>query len=250
MKVDLNSDMGEGFGPWKMGDDAALLDIVTSANIACGFHAGDPGTMADTMRAAHKRGVGIGAHPGFADLQGFGRRRMKLSAEELGNLVAYQLGAAQGMARSVGGKVRHLKLHGALSNIASEEPEVARACYEAALRVAPGIILVVLAATPMEAVATELGADYAAEIFADRAYNDDATLVDRSKPGSVLHDPAEVGARMEAMLRAGAIITESGKHIPSRIDTICLHGDSAEAVAMAGALRDHLTRAGIEVARF
>lgn len=250
MKVDLNSDMGEGFGPWKMGDDAALLDIVTSANIACGFHAGDPGIMAATMRRAAARGVGIGAHPGFADLQGFGRRRMALSAEELGNLVAYQLGAAQGMARSVGAEVRHLKLHGALSNMASEDAQIARACYEAALRVAPGITLMVLAATPMEAVAQELGTPYAAEIFADRPYNDDATLVDRSKPGSVLHDPAEVGRRMEAMLRAGAIITESGKHIPSRIDTICLHGDSAAAVTMARALRDHLTGAGIEVARF
>lgn len=250
MKIDLNSDMGEGFGPWKMGDDAGLLDVITSANIACGFHAGDPDVMARVMRQAAGNGVGVGAHPGFADLQGFGRRRLRLSAEELGNMVAYQLGAAQGIARSVGAKVRHLKLHGALSNMASEEPDIARACYEAALRVDPQIVLVVLAATPMQQVAEELGATWAGEIFADRAYNEDATLVDRSQPGAVLHDPAEVGQRIEAMVRAGAIITASGKHLPCRIDTVCVHGDSPGAVAMARALRDHLTGAGIEVARF
>lgn len=250
MRVDLNSDMGESFGPWTMGDDASLLDIVTSANIACGFHAGDADVMAATMRRASERGVGLGAHPGFADLQGFGRRRLKLSAEELGNLVAYQLGAAQGMARSVGASLRHLKLHGALSNMASEDAELARICYQAALRVDPQIILLVLAATPMEAVARDLGAAWAGEIFADRAYNDDATLVDRSQPGAVLHDAAIAGPRIEEMLRAGGIITASGKHIPCRIDTICVHGDSPDAVAMAGAVRDHLTGAGIEVTRF
>lgn len=250
MKVDLNSDMGEGFGPWRMGDDAALLDVVTSANIACGFHAGDADVMAATMRRAAENGVGIGAHPGFADLQGFGRRRIKLSATELGNMVAYQLGAAQAMARLVGTEVRHLKLHGALSNMASEDAAMARACYEAALRVDPEIILVTLAATPLEAVARELGAAYANEIFADRAYNDDATLVDRSKPGAVLHDPALAARRMEDMIRAGGIITESGKIIPCRIDTICVHGDNAEAVDMARAVRDHLVGVGIAVTQF
>ncbi|TRW98278.1 LamB/YcsF family protein [Paracoccus sp. M683] len=250
MQVDLNSDMGESFGPWRMGDDAALLDIITSANIACGFHAGDADVMAATMRRAAENGVGIGAHPGFADLQGFGRRRMKLSAEELGNMVAYQLGAAQGMARLAGGAVRHLKLHGAVANMASEDADIARACYSAALRVDPQIILVTLAATASEAVARELGAAYANEIFADRAYNDDATLVDRSKPGAVLHDPAIVGKRMEDMIRAGGIITESGKRIPCRIDTICVHGDSPGAVAIAAAVRDHLTGSGIAVRQF
>ncbi|MEH6786246.1 MAG: 5-oxoprolinase subunit PxpA [Paracoccus sp. (in: a-proteobacteria)] len=250
MKVDLNSDMGEGFGPWTMGDDAGLLDVITSANIACGFHAGDPEVMARVMRQAQAKGVGIGAHPGFHDLQGFGRRRLRLSAEELGNMVAYQLGAAQGVARSQGAQVRHLKLHGALANMASEEPEIARACYRAALAVDPEIVLVVLAGTPMQQVARDLGAAWAGEIFADRAYNEDATLVDRSQPGAVLHDAAQVGARIETMLRAGAIITASGKQIPCRIDTICVHGDSPGAVAMARALRDHLGAAGIEVARF
>ncbi len=249
MKTDLNADMGEGFGPWTMGDDAGLLGIVTSANIACGFHAGDPGTMARTMRMAVAAGVGIGAHPGFGDLQGFGRRRIDLSEEELGTLIAYQLGAARGMAALAGGQVRHLKLHGALSNMASENAEIAGACYRAARAVDPEIVLVVLAATAQEHVARELGGPYAGEIFADRAYNDDATLVDRKKPGAVLHDAGAVGPRIEAMLRAGAIIADSGKHIPCRIDTVCLHGDSPEAVTMAVALRDHLTRAGVTLAR-
>lgn len=250
MRVDLNADMGEGFGPWRMGDDAVLLGVVTSANIACGMHAGDANVMAGVMRAAAAQDVGIGAHPGFADLQGFGRRRLKLSAEELANLVAYQLGAAQGMARLAGTRVRHLKLHGALSNMAAEDAAIARACYGAAVALDPQIILVAQAATAMEAVAREMGATWVGEIFADRAYNDDGTLLDRSRPGSVLHDPAEVGRRMEEMIRARAIITASGARLPARIDTICVHGDSPAAVAMAGSLRGHLEAAGITVTRF
>lgn len=243
--VDLNSDMGEGFGPWEMGDDAALLDIVTSANIACGFHAGDPDVMAKTMQTAQAKGVGIGAHPGFADLKGFGRRPLPISAEELGNAVAYQLGATQAMAKRAGGTVRHLKLHGALSNMASVDAHLARTCYEAALAVDPDIVIMVLAATAMEEVVRELGCQWAGEIFADRAYEDDATLVDRSKPGAVLHDPAVAAARILQMLKAEAIIAESGKHIPCRVDTICLHGDTPDAVAMAGAVREHLEAAGV-----
>lgn len=250
MRVDLNADMGEGFGPWRMGDDAALLGVVTSANIACGMHAGDANVMAGVMRAAAAQDVGIGAHPGFADLQGFGRRRLKLSAEELANLVAYQLGAAQGMARLAGTRVRHLKLHGALSNMAAEDAAIARACYGAAVALDPGIILVAQAATAMEAVAREIGATWVGEIFADRAYNDDGTLLDRSRPGAVLHDPAEVGRRMEEMIRARAIITASGARLPARIDTICVHGDSPAAVTMAATLRAHLETAGIAVTRF
>lgn len=250
MRVDLNADMGEGFGPWRMGDDAALLDIVTSANIACGAHAGDPQMMAATMRQAAAKAVGIGAHPGFADLQGFGRRRQSLSTEELGNLVAYQLGAAQGIARAAGCQVRHLKLHGALANMASEDADIARACYQAALRVDPQIILVVLAATPMQAVAEDLGAHWAGEIFADRAYCDDATLVARDQPGAVLHDADLIGPRIEAMLRAGAIITASGRQIACRIDTVCVHGDSPDAVHLATRLRAHLQAAGVTLQAF
>lgn len=250
MRVDLNADLGEGFGPWRMGDDAALLDIVTSANVACGFHAGDPSVMARTMLRAASRDVGIGAHPGFADLQGFGRRRQHLSAEELGQIVAYQLGATQGIARLAGTEVRHLKLHGALSNMAAEDADIARACYAAALRVDPGIILIAQAATAMEAVARALGAEWAGEIFADRAYCDDGTLVDRSQPGAVLHDAEEAADRMIRMLRQGAILTESGRRLPCRIDTICVHGDTPEAITMAATIRDRLSAGGIGIRRF
>ena len=247
-KVDLNADMGEGFGPWQMGDDAALLDIVSSANVACGFHAGDANVMHQTMRLAVANGVGIGAHPGFADLKGFGRRKLPLPHDEIANDVAYQLGAAQAVAKRAGGNVRHLKLHGALSNMASVDHALARACYQAALDVDPDIVIMVLAATAMEDVVRELGCNWAGEIFADRAYNDDATLVDRALPNAVLHDAEIAAPRILKMLEAGAIIAESGTHIPCQIDTICLHGDTPGAVAMARGIRQHLTDAGVTIA--
>ncbi|WP_083101316.1 LamB/YcsF family protein [Pseudophaeobacter leonis] len=248
--VDLNADMGESFGPWNMGDDSALLDVVVSANIACGFHAGEPDVMAQTMALARDNGVGIGAHPGFPDLQGFGRRKMQMSPASLGNMVRYQLGAARGMATALGTEVRHLKLHGALSNMACVDHAMARACYEAALEVDPAIIIMVLAATAMEEVVRDLGCNWCGEIFADRAYNDDATLVDRSLPGAVIHDPAVAGPRILKMVEEGAIITESGKRIPTAIDTICLHGDTPSAVALARAVRQSLTAGGVEVRQF
>lgn len=248
-RVDLNSDMGEGFGPWPMGDDAALLRVVTSANVACGFHAGDPDVMARTMRTAVENGVGIGAHPGFPDLQGFGRRRMEVPHPTLANMVRYQVGAAAAMAASVGGRLRHLKLHGALANMAAEDEAMARVCYEAALGVQPDLVVMVLAATEQERAARALGCAVANEIFADRAYEDDATLKDRRKPGAVIHDPARAAARMVEMAKEGAIIAESGKRIPTRIDTICLHGDTPEAVEIARAVRSALEAAGVEVVK-
>ena len=248
--VDLNADMGESFGPWTMGDDAALLNIVTSANIACGGHAGDADVMAATMRIAHDNGVGIGAHPGFMDLAGFGRNRMSVPRGTLQNQIRYQVAASVGMARSLGAHVRHLKLHGALANMAAEDEKLACDLYEAALSVAPDLIVMVLAATAQQRAVQSLGCDWAGEIFADRAYNDDATLVDRSLPGAVIHDAALAGKRMVQMVQAGAIITESGKHIPTQIDTICLHGDTAEAVQIAAAVRSELETAGVTLAQF
>ncbi|MEW2914326.1 5-oxoprolinase subunit PxpA [Leisingera sp. JC11] len=248
--VDLNADMGESFGPWNMGDDAALLGIVSSANIACGFHAGDPDVMARTMALARDNGVGIGAHPGFMDLQGFGRRKMQVPHGTLANMIRYQLGAARGMAQAAGTRVRHLKLHGALSNMACVDHAMARACYQAALDVDPEIIIMVLAATAMEEVVRELGCNWCGEIFADRVYNDDGTLVDRSLPGAVIHDPDLAGPRILQMVQEGAIITESGKRIPAAIDTICLHGDTAEAVELAASVRSSLTAGGIAIRQF
>ncbi|MCA0998427.1 LamB/YcsF family protein [Alloyangia pacifica] len=248
--VDLNADMGESFGPWVMGQDAALLEVITSANIACGFHASDPDVMAATMKLAADRGTGIGAHPGFPDLQGFGRRRMQISHASLRNLTAYQLGAAQAMARAAGGKVRHLKLHGALANMCAEDKAMALAAYEGALSVDPEIIIMVLAATQQQAAVEELGCRWAGEIFADRAYNDDATLVDRALPGAVIHDAELAAARMVKMVQAGAIITESGKHIPAAVDTICLHGDGKTALQIARAVRAALEEAGVALEVF
>ncbi|MGB0381502.1 MAG: LamB/YcsF family protein [Alphaproteobacteria bacterium] len=250
MRVDLNADMGESFGAWQMGDDHALLDIVTSANIACGFHAGDPDVMMKTMSMAVAKNVGIGAHPGFDDLAGFGRRRISLPRKTLCNQIRYQVAAAQGMARAAGGHVRHLKLHGALGNMASEDLQLAKDIYQAALSVEPNIIIMVLAATAQAEAVQELGCAHVAEIFADRAYNDDATLVDRSQPGAMIHDPEIAGPRIVEMVRAGAIITASGKKIPTHIDTVCLHGDGPEAIAIARSVRSCLERADIEVKTF
>lgn len=248
MRIDLNADMGEGFGDWRMGDDAALLDVVTSANVACGAHAGDPEVMAATMARARDRVVGIGAHPGFADLQGFGRRRLDLSCEEVANLVAFQVGAARGVAARLGARVRHVKLHGALSNMASEEAELARAAFRGALAVDPEAILLVIAGTAQEAAAREIGARWAGEIFADRAYEDDATLTRRGTDGAMIHDPAEAAARMVRFVRDGAIVSRSGRRVPVACDSICLHGDGPEALAIARAVRSALEGTGITLA--
>lgn len=248
MKVDLNADLGEGFGAWTMGNDAALLDIVTSANVACGFHAGDPDVMARTMRMAVERGVGIGAHPGLPDLQGFGRRRMEIAAPSLANIVRYQLGAAEAMAQTAGGRVRHLKLHGALANMAGEDEAIARVAYEAALDLRPDLVVVVLAGTAQQTACEAIGCTWAGEIYADRAYEDDATLVDRRRPGAMIHDPDVAGERVAAMVRDGAIHAVSGGRIPVRIDTVCVHGDGAEAMAIAAAVRRALEAAGAEIA--
>ncbi|MGZ2256004.1 LamB/YcsF family protein [Roseobacter sp. A03A-229] len=249
-RVDLNADMGESFGPWTMGDDPALLQTVTSANIACGAHAGDPSVMAQTMRIAMENGVGIGAHPGFADLQGFGRRRLTIPRAELQDLIRFQVAASVGVARALGGRVRHLKLHGALANMASEDEALARDCYEAALSVDPDLIVMVLCATAQEQAVRALGCAFAGEIFADRAYNEDATLVDRSLEGAVIHDPELAGQRMVEMVQAGAILTASGKRIDTGIDTICLHGDTPTAVQIARSVRGALEAAGVTVTQF
>ncbi|EBA15328.1 hypothetical protein RSK20926_00210 [Roseobacter sp. SK209-2-6] len=248
--IDLNADMGEGFGAWQMGDDAGLLDLVSSANIACGFHAGDPDVMAATMREAVSRGVGLGAHPGFADLQGFGRREMHLPAASLANLVAYQTGAAQALARTSGGRLRHLKLHGALANMAARDRAMAQTCYTAALDTAPDLIIMAMAGTAQEDAVRELGCPAALEIFADRAYLPDGSLLPRSEPGAVLHDAEEIAARVLQMLREEAIVAVDGRRLSCRLDTICLHGDTSSALAAAKAIKQTLSHAGIQIARF
>ncbi|MBM3557304.1 MAG: LamB/YcsF family protein [Alphaproteobacteria bacterium] len=247
--VDLNSDMGEGFGPWRMGDDAAMLDIVTSANVACGFHAGDPLIMAEMARLAKKKGVGLGAHPGFMDLWGFGRRQIRGdSPADLEKMIAYQIGALQAVAALEGHDVTHVKAHGALSNMACVEAELALAIGRAVKAVDRDLLFVVMPATELERAGETLGLRMAREIFADRTYEDDGTLTPRKIAGSVLHDPDLAARRTVDMVRDGAIVSRHGRRLPLAIDTICVHGDSAEAVAMAGAVRRALEAAGINLA--
>ncbi len=238
--IDLNADMGESFGNWRMGNDEELMKVISSANIACGAHAGDPDVMAKTFDLAKKNGVGIGAHPGFADIAGFGRFRMHLPVGTLQNSIRYQVAAHVGMARALGHKVAHLKLHGALANMCAEDAKLAEAVYDAALSVAPDLIVMVLTCTAQQDAVEVLGCRWAGEIFADRAYNEDATLVDRSKPGAVIHDAQFAGARIAEMVKEGAIISVTGKRIAAKIDTVCTHGDTPEAIAIARHVRTAL----------
>jgi 5-oxoprolinase (ATP-hydrolysing) subunit A len=246
--IDLNCDCGEGYGAYRMGDDAAMLDIVTSVNVACGFHAGDPEIMAKTFAAAKAKGVAVGAHPGFFDLWGFGRRRLARTAGEIERLVAYQIGAAGALAAYAGARLGHVKIHGALSNIACENEEIAQAIARAIAAVDKALVFLVPAATKLERAGLAQGLAVAREIFADRAYSGAGLLVDRSCPGAVLHDAEEAAARSAAMVANGAIITVSGKRLKTPIDSICVHGDSPNAVAMARAVRGRLEQAGITLA--
>jgi len=248
--VDLNCDCGEGYGAYRMGDDDAMLGIVTSVNVACGFHAGDPEIMAKIFAAAKAKRVAIGAHPGFFDLWGFGRRRVAHTAGEIERLVTYQIGAAGALAAYAGASLGHVKVHGALSNIAAEDETVAKAVARAITTVDKSLVFLVPAATKLEQAGLAQGLVVAREIFADRAYTEAGLLVDRSAPGAVLHDPEVAAGRAAAMVEEGAIITISGKRLKTRIDSICVHGDSPNAVAMAKAVRARLEQAGIELAPF
>jgi UPF0271 protein len=250
MHIDLNADMGESFGSWVKGNDEALLDIISSANIACGFHAGDPDVMAKTIRLAKNRGVGIGAHPGFDDLVGFGRRRLNIPLETIQNQIRYQIGAIKAMANAEGTTITHVKLHGALSNMCSENYELAKACYKAVMSVAAEVPIMALVKTKQQKAVENLKAKWVGEIFADRSYNDDATLVDRSMPGAVIADPIAAGARVAEMISRSAIITHTGKEIKTKIDTVCLHGDTPNAVNIAKAIKDALEKSGVTITRF
>ena len=250
MHIDLNADLGESFGSWVKGNDEALLDIISSANIACGFHAGDPDVMAKTIKLAKNRGVGIGAHPGFDDLVGFGRRRLNLSIETIQNQIRYQIGAIKAMANAEDTAITHVKLHGALSNMCSENYELAKACYEAVMSVTKEVPIMALVKTKQQDAVENLKANWVGEIFADRSYNDDATLVDRSMPGAVIADPIAAGARVAEMISRSAIITHTGKEIKTKIDTVCLHGDTPNAVNIAKEIKDALEKSGITITRF
>ncbi len=242
--IDLNADLGEGFGVWRMGDDAAMLDLVTSANVACGFHAGDPDIMARVFAQAKEKGVAIGAHVSFPDLAGFGRRALPMSPREIERAVAYQLGAALGMAAYVGARVTHVKAHGALANLAERDAGVADAIARAVRAVDASLVLLAIALSEQGGAADRAGLRAAHEIFADRAYTEEGRLAPRAQPGAVIHDSGAAVARALAMLREGALVTLSGRRLPTSIDSICVHGDTPGAVEMARALRAALPAAG------
>jgi UPF0271 protein len=251
MTIDLNCDLGEGFGAWEMGNDAAMIDLATSVNIACGFHAGDADTMRKTVALAKARDVSIGAHPGYRDLHGFGRRPVAgLSSAEIENLVAYQIGALQAVAALGGHKVTHVKAHGALSNVACEDDMTARAIASAIKAVDPTLIFVVLANSRLVNAGEAAGLPLVHEVFADRAYEDSGSLVSRKKPGAVLHEPAAIAQRVVRMVQDGAVVSVTGKVIKMRTDTVCIHGDTPGAVAIARGVRQALNDSGIEVAPF
>ena len=245
--INLNADLGESFGPWAMGDDDALLDVVTSANLACGFHAGDPDVMRRTVRACVAKGVSIGAHPGYHDLQGFGRRALKLAHAEIENLIAYQVGALAGVAALEGGRVTHVKPHGALNNQACADMSISAAICRAVRTVDPGLILLAPAASALLVAGREAGLKVVEEVFADRAYQDDGQLAPRGTPGAMVHGAENCAAHVQAMLAEQALVALSGKRIPTAIGSVCVHGDGAEAVAVARHLRGDLEGAGWRV---
>jgi UPF0271 protein len=245
--INLNADMGEGFGAWDIGDDAGLLKVIRSASIACGFHAGDPVTMQRLVTQAVAEGVSIGAHPGFNDLWGFGRRRIDMNPRELEYMIAYQIGALQAMARYANSKVTHLKPHGALNNMAAENIDLALAIGRAIKTVDRDIIYVALAGSEMEKAARELGLPLAREGFCDRLYDDDGNLTSRKVPGSVLHDPGVVKERVVSMVLNEEIVSRNGKRLKVKLDTLCVHGDEPSAVAVARAVREGLEAADIRV---
>ena len=251
MAIDLNSDMGEGFGPWTMGDDAAMLDIVTSANVACGWHAGDPNIMVQTAALAKAKGVAIGAHPGFGDLWGFGRRTIRgHTMTELERMVAYQIGALQACAALGGHRATYVKAHGALANLANDEDDIALAIGRAIKGVDRGLVYMVMPGLATERAAGTLGLDAVREVYADRAYADNGNLASRKTPGAVLHDAGEAAERVLRMVGDQAIVTVTGQRLPARIETVCVHGDTPGAVAMARTVRRTLEANGIAVAPF
>ncbi len=251
LTIDLNADLGESFGQWRLGDDAGMLELVSSANVACGFHAGDPATLLATCEQAVGRGVAIGAQVGYRDLAGFGRRFIDVTPEDLTADVLYQLGALDGLARAAGGRVGYLKPHGALYNTIVHHEAQAAAVVEAVRRW-PGEPLPVLGlpGSSFLAQAEAAGLPVVREAFADRAYTPQATLVSRRDPGAVLHDPAQIAARVVRLVTTGELVAQDGSTLAVQADSICLHGDTPGAVEMARQVRAALTEAGVTVRAF
>jgi UPF0271 protein len=247
-RIDINSDMGESFGAFVVGRDSEVIKLITSANVACGFHAGDPVVIRRTVRLAKVHSVAVGAHPGFPDLLGFGRRDMSLTREEARNYMTYQVGALQAFCNSEGIKLQHIKPHGALYNIAVEDADLAEAIVESVKDFRPEPILMVLANSKMQKICESSGLKVASEAFADRAYNPDGTLVSRRVEGAVIKDANKVKERVVKMAKESKAFSVDGKAVElQRVDSICVHGDNPEAVSIASAIKEALTKEGIKI---
>lgn len=248
--IDLNSDIGEGYGSYRYGDDEGMLSVITSANVACGMHAGDPEIMANVFALAKKNGVAVGAHPGFPDLWGFGRRRIPYSSGEIERLVAYQIGAAQALAAYAGHRITYVKPHGSLGNISETERDVADAIARAIHAVDPSLAFLAIACSEQVLAGEAQRLRTIAEAFADRAYTEDGRLAPRGEPGAVLVDSDEIARRALQMIELGALVTSSGGAIPARIESLCVHGDTPQAAAIARRTRLKLEESGVQVKAF
>lgn len=249
-QIDLNADLGEAYGPWDMGDDIAMLSVVTSANVACGGHASDPQTMFRTLTRAKENGVVVGAHPGYADREGFGRRVIPMALDEIGRMVAAQVGALQGVAKLAGVEVVYFKAHGALSNHAARNLDVAQAVVGAVEAMGDGLAILAVSGTQLEVAARKTSLPVYSEIFADRGYLTTGQLVPRDQPGAMIHDAGEAAERLLGYLETGLMPTVDGDPVALDGDSICVHGDSAGAVAMAQEVRRRLKAEGVQVRPF
>ncbi|MCL6610345.1 MAG: LamB/YcsF family protein [Peptococcaceae bacterium] len=247
LQIDLNCDLGESYGRYRIGMDEQIIPIVSSVNIACGYHAGDPTVMRKTVEIAAAHGVSIGAHPGFPDLQGFGRRRMDIGPEDLTNMLVYQIGALQAFVKSSGLTLNHVKPHGALYNMAAVNRETARAIIKAVQMVDPNIILVGLAGSVLVTEGLKCGLKVASEVFADRTYRADGTLTPRGTPDAYIHDPEEAADRLTELISTGCIRAADGTLLKVSADTVCVHGDNEKAVQFALALRERMESAGVAI---
>ncbi len=246
-KIDINCDMGESFGTYRLGRDEEILDYITSANIACGFHAGDPSTMKKTVRLALEKGVGIGAHPGFQDLIGFGRREMQVSPEEAYDLVIYQIGALYAFTKAEGGKLQHVKPHGALFNMAAKDAVLSEAISEAVYDVDPELILFGLSGGELVKAAKRIGLRAASEVFSDRTYQFDGTLTSRREANALIKDPAEAINQVVRMVKEQRVTSVQGDEIRIKADTVCIHGDGEHALQFAKQISETLKRENIEI---
>jgi UPF0271 protein len=249
VNIDINCDLGESFGIYKLGSDEEILDYVTSANIACGFHAGDPSTMRKTVKMALEKHVGIGAHPGFSDLAGFGRRAIDISPEEVYDLVIYQIGALQAFVKSEGGKLQHVKPHGALYNMAAKSFPISEAISEAIYRVEPELILFGLAGSELIKAGKKVGLRTASEVFADRTYQEDGSLTSRRAANALIKEQSVAVTQVIGMIKQSKVTASSGKEISIKADTVCIHGDSVSALDFAKFISSRLSETGITVTK-